>query len=408
MPARDPAAQKSPNTKRTYQRPAGTDTGTGTGTGKPRAGTTPAIVDGRETGVQWLTIGETAAGQRVDNFLLNQLRGVPRSLVYRILRSGEVRVNKGRVKPTQRLAPGDLVRIPPLRLTPPAAPPIVSASLGARLEAGVLFEDRRLLVLDKPAGVAVHGGSGINLGVIEALRVLRPQAELELVHRLDRDTSGCLLISKRGSALRHLHAQFRDGDIDKRYLVLLVGRLPRNLVEVTAPLRKNQLQGGERMVQVDPDAGKPARTRFRVLQRLRLPGSRQRPESTPEFTLAEVALYTGRTHQIRVHAAHLGLPVAGDDKYGDAEANAALRQIGLKRLFLHASSLAVQPAPEQAPLRVAAPLPAALTAILNRLGASIDALSANLQCGAVQPGASPSTGAATGTAAEDPPAPADP
>jgi 23S rRNA pseudouridine955/2504/2580 synthase len=210
-------------------------------------------------------------------------------------------------------------------------------------------------VLNKPAGLAVHGGSGISLGVIETLRALRPGAELELVHRLDRDTSGCLLVSKRRSALRRLHAQLREGTVDKRYLVLLAGRLSRPVVEVTAPLRKNLLQGGERMVQVDLAEGKPARTVFRSRRCL------------GALTLAEVQLDTGRTHQIRVHAAHLGAPVAGDDKYGDASVNARLRALGLKRLFLHAAALSFRPRDEEPPIRVEAPLPEALDNVLKTL-----------------------------------------
>ncbi len=293
-----------------------------------------------------------AAGQRVDNFLLTRLKGVPRSLVYRILRSGEVRVNKGRVKPTHRLAAGDLVRLPPLRRPEHAAPPRPSGGLIATLEAAVLYEDKRVLVVDKPAGIAVHGGSGVHLGLIEALRAMRPGAELELVHRLDRDTSGCLLISKRRSTLRMLHEQMRDGAIDKRYVALLGGLLPEPSFRVDAPLRKNQLHGGERIVRVDPGQGKPAQTLFR--RRAVLDG----------LTLADITLYTGRTHQIRVHAAHLGAPVAGDGKYGDADLNTRLRRLGLKRLFLHAASLRFRSQDDGETHRVEAPLPADLCALL--------------------------------------------
>jgi 23S rRNA pseudouridine955/2504/2580 synthase len=300
-------------------------------------------------------VGAAAAGQRIDNFLLAQLKGVPKSLVYRILRRGEVRVNKGRVKPSHRLAAGDQVRLPPLRLRPVSAPPRPSPAMTARLDAAILYEDDQLLVLDKPAGLAVHGGSGISLGVIETLRALRPGAELELVHRLDRDTSGCLMVSKRRSALRRLHAQLREGRVGKRYLVLLAGRLPKRVVEVTAPLRKNLLRGGERMVQVDAEQGKPARTVFRTLKGL------------GALTLAEVELDTGRTHQIRVHAAHLGAPVAGDDKYGDPAVNARLRTLGLKRLFLHAAALSFRPLDDQPPVRVEAPLPETLAKVVATL-----------------------------------------
>jgi len=305
--------------------------------------------------VRQVEVGDAAAGQRIDNFLLAQLRGVPKSLVYRILRRGEVRVNKGRVKPSYRVVAGDQVRLPPLRLGLEKVPPRPSKALAAQLDQAVLYEDELVLVLNKPAGLAVHGGSGISLGVIETLRALRPGAELELVHRLDRDTSGCLLVSKRRSALRRLHAQLREGTVDKRYLVLLAGHLSRPVVEVTAPLRKNLLQGGERMVQVDLAEGKPARTVFRSRRRL------------GALTLAEVQLDTGRTHQIRVHAAHVGAPVAGDDKYGDASVNARLRALGLKRLFLHAAALSFRPRDEEPPIRVEAPLPEALDNVLKTL-----------------------------------------
>jgi 23S rRNA pseudouridine955/2504/2580 synthase len=305
--------------------------------------------------VRQVEVGDAAAGQRIDNFLLAQLKGVPKSLVYRILRRGEVRVNKGRVKPSYRVAAGDQVRLPPLRLGLEKVLARPSKALAAQLDQAVLYEDELVLVLNKPAGLAVHGGSGISLGVIETLRALRPGAELELVHRLDRDTSGCLLVSKRRSALRRLHAQLREGTVDKRYLVLLAGRLSRPVVEVAAPLRKNLLQGGERMVQVDLAEGKPARTVFRSRRRL------------GALTLAEVQLDTGRTHQIRVHAAHLGAPVAGDDKYGDASVNARLRALGLKRLFLHAAALSFRPRDGEPPIRVEAPLPEALDNVLKTL-----------------------------------------
>ena len=306
-------------------------------------------------GVRQVRVDAAAAGQRIDNFLLTQLKGAPRSLIYRILRRGEVRVNKGRVKPSHRLAAGDQVRLPPLRLSVQAEPPRPSPGAAARLEAAVIYEDELLLVLDKPAGMAVHGGSGISLGVIETLRALRPGAELELVHRLDRDTSGCLVIAKRRSALRRLHAQLREGEVDKRYLALLAGRLPKRRVDCRAPLRKNLLRGGERMVQVDLAEGKPARTVFRTVKAL------------GPLTLAEAELDTGRTHQIRVHAAHLGAPVAGDDKYGDAQINARLRSLGLKRLFLHAAALSFRPSDDRPPVRVEAPLPEALEQVIATL-----------------------------------------
>ncbi len=296
-----------------------------------------------------------AAGQRVDNFLLATLKGVPRSLVYRILRSGEVRVNKGRVRPGHRLAPGDQVRIPPLRRPEAAAPAAPSRQLAEQLDAAILFEDSHLLVIDKPAGLAVHGGSGLRLGLIEALRAMRPGAELELAHRLDRDTSGCLMISKRRSALRALHAQLRDGDMEKRYTALLGGPLAEPKVRCRAPLLKGQSRGGERIVRVDPAAGKPAETLFR------------RRRSYGDLTLVDVTLMTGRTHQIRVHAAHLGAPVVGDDKYGDTETNRRLSALGLRRLFLHAASLRLRPRADAEPMVVEAPLPEALRAVLDTL-----------------------------------------
>lgn len=305
--------------------------------------------------VEIVKISSEAAGQRIDNFLLARLKGVPRSRVYKLLRGGEVRVNKGRVKPAYRLSAGDLVRVPPVRRPEAGSPALPSSAVTARLAAAVLYEDDRVLVIDKPSGLAVHGGSGIGVGVIEALRAMRPGQELELVHRLDRETSGCLVIGKRRSALRALHRQLREGEVTKRYRALLAGSLPRRVVEVTLPLRKFQLRGGERMVQVDPEAGKPARTVFR------------RAEAYGGATLTDVELYTGRTHQIRVHAASLGAPVAGDEKYGSAEDNRAFRELGLKRLFLHAAALSFRPREDGDTVRVEAPLPPELQSVLEKL-----------------------------------------
>jgi 23S rRNA pseudouridine955/2504/2580 synthase len=315
----------------------------------------PARTARQGGGVEIVTVPASLAGQRVDNFLITRLKGVPRSLIYKLMRRGEVRVNKGRVKPTQRLAEGDLVRLPPVRRGDEETHPAPPAGMLRDLSDAVLYEDERLMVLNKPSGMAVHGGSGISNGVIEALRAGRPGSELELVHRLDRDTSGCLLISKRRSALRTLHAQMRDGKIDKRYRALLAGTLPRRVMQVDLPLRKNQLRGGERMVQVDPEQGKPARTLFR------------RAAAYAGMTLVDVELHTGRTHQIRVHAASLGAPVAGDDKYGDEAANRSLRQLGLKRLFLHACALSFRSHEDGPVVRIDAPLPPDLVALLERL-----------------------------------------
>jgi 23S rRNA pseudouridine955/2504/2580 synthase len=277
--------------------------------------------------------------------------------LYRVLRRGEVRVNKGRVKPEYRLQAGDEVRIPPLRRAD-APPPIRSAARDLTwIDDAVLFEDERLLVIDKPAGLAVHGGSGLSYGFIELLRLARPQQELELVHRLDRDTSGCLLISKRRSTLRDLHQLLRENQVEKRYLALLAGPMPRAELSVDAPLRKNVLQSGERVVRVDFDEGKAAQTLFRTQRAL------------AGASLVEARILTGRTHQIRVHAAHLGLPVAGDEKYGDAVRNRELRAFGLRRLFLHAARLRFRAPHSGRVLQVEAPLPNDLTGVLGALEA---------------------------------------
>ncbi len=305
-------------------------------------------------GVRFVEVTEDYADQRIDNFLLRELKGVPKSYVYRILRRGEVRVNKGRIRANYRLQMGDQVRIPPLHLAEKEQKPLPGGRLLERLDQAILYEDKRILVLNKPSGVAVHGGSGLNHGVIEALRVLRPEEkQLELVHRLDRDTSGCLLIAKRRSALRTLHELLRRNQVDKRYIALVSGRWEKNKVRVDAPLRKNTLQGGERVVRVDPE-GKEALTEFYVRERYR------------NATLVEARLMTGRTHQIRVHLAHLGTPILGDPKYGNADANRDLKALGLKRLFLHAESIGFR-WPEGDELRIKAPLEPELEQLLSKL-----------------------------------------
>lgn len=306
-------------------------------------------------GVRLLDIGPEDAGQRIDNYLLRQLKGVPRSLIYRILRRGEVRVNRGRIKAEYRLQHGDQVRIPPVRTAAPAPRSAAGGGAGERLEQRILYEDERLLVVDKPAGMAVHGGSGLSFGVIEALRAARPQAKfLELVHRLDRETSGCLLIAKKRSELRRLHELLRLGRVDKRYLALVSGRWQLGERRVDAPLLKNQLRSGERIVTVAAE-GKPADTLFRPVE-LHAPAS-----------LVEVELGTGRTHQIRVHAAHVGHPLAGDEKYGAAEFNRQMRELGLKRMFLHAHSIAFDDPETGRDVHVSTPLPEELRAVLERL-----------------------------------------
>lgn len=291
------------------------------------------------------------AGMRVDNFLSRELRGVPRGRVYRVLRRGEVRVNGGRVRAGHRLVTGDKVRLPPLRLTAPGQVD-VSQALARTLEAAIVFEDKRLIVLNKPAGLAAHGGSGIKVGAIEALRTLRP-GRLELVHRLDRDTSGCLMIAKRRSELRSLHELLREGAIDKRYFALLAGRLPEDKVICEAPLAQRRI-GSERKSVVD-EQGKAARTELRVAQRLR------------GATLVEVVLHTGRMHQIRAHAAHIGHPVAGDERYGERSVNRAFARAGLQRLFLHAHALSLVRPHDGELWHVSAPLDEALRAVIDAL-----------------------------------------
>ncbi len=308
------------------------------------------------SGVQILEVAPELAGQRIDNFLRTQLRGVPKTLIYRILRKGEVRVNKGRIKPEYKLQAGDLVRVPPLRLAERDEPEPLAQGLLERLESAIVYEDKALIVLNKPAGIAVHGGSGLSYGVIEALRQLRPDAkELELVHRLDRDTSGLLMVAKKRSMLRHLHQALRGDGVDKRYMALVRGRWDTSKKQVSAPLLKNTLRSGERMVEVTED-GKEALTLFRVLRRF------------GDFaTLVEAKPVTGRTHQIRVHARHAGHSIAGDSKYGDEDFTREVRELGGKRLFLHAYALKV-PLPDGGELMLEAPVDEVWARTLERLG----------------------------------------
>jgi 23S rRNA pseudouridine955/2504/2580 synthase len=308
------------------------------------------------TGVQLLEVAPEFAGQRIDNFLRTQLKGAPKTLIYRILRKGEVRVNKGRIKPEYKLQAGDVVRVPPLRLAERDEPAPLALGLLERLEQAIVYEDKALLVLNKPAGIAVHGGSGLNYGVIEAFRQLRPEArDIELVHRLDRDTSGLLMIAKKRSMLRHLHEALRGDGVDKRYMALVRGNWPAAKKKVSAPLLKNNLRSGERMVEVNPE-GKEALTVFRVLRRF------------GEFaTLLEASPITGRTHQIRVHAKHAGHSIAGDSKYGDEDFTREIRELGGKRLFLHAYALSV-PLPEGGELKLEAEVDEVWARTLERLG----------------------------------------
>ena len=311
------------------------------------------------TGVRLVRVPEDRDGQRLDNFLLLQLKGAPRSLVYKLVRSGQVRINGKRAKADTRLAGGDEVRIPPVRLAEAGEARTPPKGMLERLAASIVFEDKALLAINKPSGIATHGGSGISFGVIEALRAMRPGEPLELVHRLDRDTSGVLVLAKKRSALLELQALMRAGEDDegpaKRYLALLVGRVPNGTLTVDAPLQKSVLQGGERMVRGDP-SGKPSVSHVKVLER------------RGGHSFCEVRIETGRTHQIRVHAAHLGHPVAGDEKYGDREANKRLaEQAGLRRLFLHAASIEFALEKGARPYLINAPLSDDLVAVLDRL-----------------------------------------
>ncbi|ROR11376.1 23S rRNA pseudouridine(955/2504/2580) synthase RluC [Erwinia sp. JUb26] len=295
--------------------------------------------------VQIIAISADEAGQRIDNFLRTQLKGVPKSMIYRILRKGEVRVNKKRVKPEYKLEDGDQVRVPPVRVAE-REEESVSPKLAkvAALSDAIVYEDDHILVLNKPSGTAVHGGSGLSFGVIEGLRALRPEARfLELVHRLDRDTSGILLVAKKRSALRSLHEQLREKGMQKDYLALVRGQWPSHVKSVRAPLLKNILQSGERVVKVSSE-GKPSETLFKVEERYAF------------ATLVKASPVTGRTHQIRVHTLHAGHPIAFDDRYGETEFDSQLKGTGLNRLFLHAAALKFTHPGTGEEMRVEAPL----------------------------------------------------
>ncbi|HTC27283.1 RluA family pseudouridine synthase [Dyella sp.] len=280
-------------------------------------------------GVRQVEIGPERDGQRIDNALMTILKGVPKSMIYRILRTGQVRVNGKRAKPDTRLSQGDMLRIPPVRVAERTAEQAASQGAIAAAAEAVIFEDKHFLVIDKPTGMASHGGSGVSHGAIELLRQARPKEHLELVHRLDRDTSGVLVFAKTRAGLTGLQAAIRANEVTKQYLCLMVGHPPKARFDVNAPLQKSILQGGERMVRVS-EGGKPSLTFFREIEQYS--GAR----------LMQATLGTGRTHQIRVHAAHIGHPLAGDTKYGDKEANKRFRERGLNRLFLHASHMSFE------------------------------------------------------------------
>ena len=295
-----------------------------------------------------LEVGEESVGQRIDNFLIRNLKGVPKSHVYRILRSGEVRVNSGRIKPDYRLVDGDKGRVPPVRVaSPEARPPARSLALP------VVFEDDALIVIDKPSGVAVHGGSGISFGVIESLRAERPRAKfLELAHRLDRDTSGLLMVGKKRTALVELHRMLRDGEVRKDYVAIVKGRWKGGGRKIDLPLHKYVTAEGERRVSVRDD-GQQAISLFKPLA------------AGDTASMLDIRLMTGRTHQIRVHAAHVGHPILGDDKYGDFDLNRALVKQGVKRLFLHARQLSLSHPISGEPLAFVSPLPPEMQRFLD-------------------------------------------
>lgn len=320
--------------------------------------------------VQQLKISSESAGQRLDNFLFTYLKGVPKTRIYRIIRKGEVRINKGRIKPEYRLVAGDTLRVPPVRQGEERSAIELSQNdrLARSLLDHILYEDEGLLVINKPAGIAVHGGSGLSFGVIEAVRYLRgSEKSLELVHRLDKDTSGCLMIAKRRSTLKAIHEQLQAGEVEKVYWALVQGRWQGG-ASVSAPLKKNQLNSGERIVRVS-SVGQPSLTEFKVLEVFGADTAIR-----PCLTLMEAKPKTGRTHQIRVHAAHVGNPIVGDPKYGDNQFNTLMKQKGFSRLFLHARKLILTLPGHEKPLSIEAPLD-------KQLQTSLDMLAEEMQHG---------------------------
>ncbi|MBV7299227.1 23S rRNA pseudouridine(955/2504/2580) synthase RluC [Enterovibrio paralichthyis] len=307
-----------------------------------------------KTKVQFIDISDDIAGQRIDNFLRNRLKNIPKSMIYRVLRKGEVRVNKKRIKPEYKLQEGDVIRLPPMQIpeTTQVEAPNTKLNRVAELEKCVIYEDDHMLILNKPSGTAVHGGSGLHFGAIEAMRALRPDARfLELVHRIDRDTSGILLIAKKRSALRHLQAQFREKTVQKYYFALTMGNWKPSMKKVTAPLLKNEVNS---IVRVNPN-GKPSETRFKVL------------EQFEQATLVQASPITGRTHQIRVHAQYVGHPLAWDDRYGDPRFDAYTKKFGLNRLFLHAANIKFTHPGTEALMDISAPMDKQLERTLEGL-----------------------------------------
>ncbi|MDB1124414.1 23S rRNA pseudouridine(955/2504/2580) synthase RluC [Vibrio algarum] len=307
-----------------------------------------------KTKVQYVDIDTDMAGQRIDNFMRNQLKNVPKSLIYRIIRKGEVRVNKKRIKAEYKLQAGDIVRVPPVKLEETEQKEVPNTKLNkvAELESCIIYEDDHMLILNKPSGTAVHGGSGLKFGAIEALRALRPEARfLELVHRIDRDTSGILLVAKKRSALRHLQAQFREKTVQKYYFALVLGQWKSSCRVVNAPLLKNEVNS---IVRVNPN-GKASETRFKIIEKF------------VDATLIQASPITGRTHQIRVHTQYTGHPIAWDDRYGDRRFDAYTGKVGLDRLFLHAANIKfAHPATEEK-MDISAPMEAKLEKVLQKL-----------------------------------------
>ncbi|MBD1557962.1 23S rRNA pseudouridine(955/2504/2580) synthase RluC [Vibrio sp. S9_S30] len=307
-----------------------------------------------KTTVQFVDIDEDMAGQRIDNFLRNQLKNIPKSMIYRILRKGEVRVNKKRIKAEYKLQPGDIIRIPPVKIAaePESAPISTKLNKVAELEQHIIFEDDHMLILNKPSGIAVHGGSGLKFGAIEALRALRPDARfLELVHRIDRDTSGILLVAKKRSALRHLQAQFREKTVQKYYFALVMGQWKNSCKVVNAPLLKNEVNS---IVRINPK-GKPSETRFKVIEKFE------------QATLIQASPITGRTHQIRVHTQYTGHPIGWDDRYGDPRFDAYTSKVGLDRLFLHAANIKFEHPSSGEKVDISAPMDDKLENVLKGL-----------------------------------------
>ncbi|MFT6918703.1 MAG: 23S rRNA pseudouridine955/2504/2580 synthase [Cognaticolwellia sp.] len=325
-------------------------------TDSPKALSKIDITDSPKPQVRFFTVDSEDAGQRIDNFLMKTLKGVPKSMFYRLLRKGEIRVNKKRTKPEYKLVDEDIIRVAPIRVSENTNTVSTQLNVVANLEKQILFEDERLIVINKPSGMAVHGGSGLSFGLIEALRALRPDARmLELVHRLDRDTSGCLVVAKKRSALRHLHEQLRNKTVQKYYHALVKGRWSNKLTRVAEGLKKNDLKSGERVVVVDNINGKESETRFKVIQHYK------------NATLVRAFPVTGRTHQIRVHCQTKGHSIACDAKYGHEDFDHEMKNLGLKRLFLHAASIEFIHPLSNERIKIEAPLEPSLEKLLKKL-----------------------------------------